>query len=237
MAIFCSYYWSSFPFDNICNTDVVNADYIGTFELTPFDPETGSKYLDANETEIIVSYAENDPLYSWCNQDFLAPARYENFGMGGHSFPFTPQTHSDKIDPELYMSQEQLISTTYFGWGALAILIVVIAKMLVSWYLIWRQNMYGRYKAPLGELQGIIFSELESKNAYIPKAKSEAFAYPLIACKVQGLDKELFDFKDERRSHKHYDLSLDVVKLLARPELKDLVPGFSVVKYWSPRSK
>ena len=52
MAIMCSYFWCSFPFDNLCSTDIVDEEYIGTFRLTPFEPSTGSMYLSGNETAI-----------------------------------------------------------------------------------------------------------------------------------------------------------------------------------------
>jgi hypothetical protein len=220
MAVFSSYYWSGFPFDNICQNDSINQTYVGTFTLSPYPGNTNDF---KNET---ITLTENDVDYRYCNQDFMGrETRW--------TFPFVPQTGNENIDPYEYMTDEQLISTTYFGWSALAFVIVIFSKYIVLWYSAYKKMHHGSYQA-VGDSQNIAYSEVESRSAYIPQVSSAAFAYPLIACKVDGINKELFDFTDQRRSHKYYDLSIDAKKLLSRLKV-DNPQGFSIVKDWTPQ--
>ena len=45
-----------------------------------------------------------------------------------------------------------------------------------------------------GDDQGIPFSEVASRSAYIPQVRSPLFSYPLIACNSELIDEELFDW-------------------------------------------
>ena len=224
MAIICSYYWTAFPFDNICQNDSINQEYVGAFTLSPLSPYIGSGSEVTNEN-ITLTFTESDVDYRYCNQNFFASI----------AFPFVPTMGNEKIDPYDYMTDEQLISTTYFGWTALAIVIIIFLKFIVLWYSSYREMYRGSYQA-VGVSQGIAYSEVESRCAYIPQVNSPIFAYPLIACKVDEIDEELFNFTDPRRSYKYYDLSVDAKKLLSRLKIDD-PPGFSIVKHWAPQAE
>jgi hypothetical protein len=50
-----------------------------------------------------------------------------------------------------------------------------------------------RYQA-VGDDQNIPFSEVGSRNAYIPEVNSPLFSYPLIACDSDDIDPELYDW-------------------------------------------
>ena len=214
MAIACSYYWTGFPYDNLCLTG--SSSYVGTFTL--------SNYTGHEDTEVAVT--GEDVQYEFCNMDFTV-GRY-------FAFPFVPTQKNNRLEPFAYMTDNQITSTTYFGWSAFAILILVLCKylyILVSNLLI-KNGFSGGYKA-VGKSQGIPFSKVHSRSAYIPQVNSNAFAFPLIACRIDDIDQEMFDFKDPDRSYKYYDLTMDAKKVLAAKNITD-PPCFTIVKSWAP---
>lgn len=219
MAMFSSYFWTGFPFDNLCENDYIDQAYIGTFTIQPY-PVSG--LTSKNET---ITVTENGVDYRYCNQDFLGV-------KGGFPFVGLPQAIHKNIEPLAYMTREQLISTTYFGWASLAVMIIIFLKFIMIWYKSYQKMYYGNYKA-VGESQGIPYSTLRSRCAYIPQVTSNFFSHPLIACKIDDINEELFDFSDQFRSYKYYDLSTDAKKLLSRLKIDD-PPGFSTVKSWAP---
>jgi hypothetical protein len=214
MAIVCSYYWTGFPYDNLCLTG--SSSYVGTFTL--------SNYTGHKDTEVTVT--GEDDQYEFCNMDFTVGKSF--------AFPFVPTQKNDRLEPFAYMNADQITSTTYFGWSAIAILILVFCKylyLLVSNILI-KTGFSSGYKA-IGKSQGIAFSEVDSRSAYIPQVSSDVFAFPLIACRIDDIDQEMFDFKDPDRSYKYYDLTMDAKKLLAAQNITD-PPCFTIVKTWAP---
>ena len=219
MAMFSSYFWTGFPFDNLCENDYIDQAYIGTFTIQPY-PVSG--VTSKNET---ITVTENGVDYRYCNQDFLGV-------KGGFPFVGLPQAIHKNIEPLAYMTREQLISTTYFGWASLAVMIMIFLKFIMIWYKSYQKMYHGNYKA-VGESQGIPYSTLRSRCAYIPQVTSNFFSRPLIACKIDDINEELFDFYDQFRSYKYYDLSTDAKKLLSRLKIDD-PPGFSTVKSWAP---
>lgn len=46
----------------------------------------------------------------------------------------------------------------------------------------------------VGDDQDIPFSTVASRNAYIPEVISPMFPYPLIACKTDDIDPELYEW-------------------------------------------
>jgi hypothetical protein len=46
----------------------------------------------------------------------------------------------------------------------------------------------------VGSDQNIPFSEVDSRNGYIPQVESPLFSYPLIACDSAKIDPELYDW-------------------------------------------
>ena len=121
MAITSSYYWAGFSFDNLCQNDSINTSYVGNnFTIK-------HQIVDGGFTTETLTFTMDDHDYSYCNMDFLATGT-------GFTFPFVPALGNERIDPSLYMNHDQLISTTYFGWSSLAILIIVLLKFVVSFY-------------------------------------------------------------------------------------------------------
>jgi hypothetical protein len=221
MAIACSYYWTGFPYDNLCpNEDSsIDTSYVGTFNVSNYPKGTP---IEGVET---ITVTADDVDYRFCNMDYTVGRFF--------SFPFVPTQENNRLDPGAYMTDDQIISTTYFGWSAFAILILVLCKYL--YILVWNisiKKISGGYKA-VGKSQGIPFSEVDSRCAYIPQVNSDAFAFPLIACRIDDIDEEMFDFKDPDRPYKYYDLTMDATKLLAAKNIANL-QCFTIVKTWAP---
>jgi hypothetical protein len=224
MAVSSSYHWSSFSFDNLCPNEGINKTYIDTFSITA----SGDRF---NVTKIqepgSISFTDADVDYRFCNMNFMRVSPHA-------SFPFVPTLGNANIDPYEYMTDDQIISSTYFGWSAFAIVIIILGRFLYLWYSGWKQLYISNY-APVGETQGIAWSEVDSRSAYIPQVESPVFAFPLVACKTDGMDEELFDFKDPDRTYRYYDLTVDAEKLLsANSEIAKNNKGFSIVKSWKP---
>ena len=108
MAVISSAYWSGFPFDNLCLVENTEDVKLGTFYL--------------GESRGYATVSVDDPVYTSCLQDLLAP------GLG-FTFPFIP-AQQEKRDEE-WMTGEQEEITTLFGWSS----VVICALMLLR--LVW----------------------------------------------------------------------------------------------------
>merc|ERR1719356_2351180 len=113
------------------------------------------------------------------------------------------------------MTDEQLLTTTYFGWTAFAIIVLCILSVLWSVFKYSRYMLHGRQHKAVSRDQGIPYSTVKSIRAYIPEVDCGYFAYPLIACNIDDLDNNLIHFKDLDRSYKYYDLSVDLKRIVA----------------------
>ena len=229
MAIFCSYYWTAFPFDNLCEiddewisanpSDTINTSYDGNFTLYQ-SIKNGKEFTTINVNN-------SKTLYRYCNMDFL-DSHHPNI-----AFPFVPAMHNENLNPQEYMTDEQLIYTTIFGWSAFSILIIIFIKNVIILYGKFKRLTQSNYES-VGETQGINYSDVTARSAYIPQVTSPNFPYPLIACNIDGIDEDLIDFTDPDRTHKYYDLSVDAKKLLAALKIEN-PPGFTIVKSWTPK--
>lgn len=92
-----------------------------------------------------------------------------------------------------YMDERQHITERVFEVASTIIIIVVAAKMLWQFLNGYRALYSGVYK-PVGGDQKIPFSDLHIRSAYIPGVVSPLFAFPLIACRTEAIDAELFDW-------------------------------------------
>eukprot|EP00535_Pseudo-nitzschia_heimii_P002305 CAMPEP_0197188562 /NCGR_PEP_ID=MMETSP1423-20130617/18015_1 /TAXON_ID=476441 /ORGANISM="Pseudo-nitzschia heimii, Strain UNC1101" /LENGTH=924 /DNA_ID=CAMNT_0042640429 /DNA_START=119 /DNA_END=2893 /DNA_ORIENTATION=+ len=220
MAFMNSLLWTGFPYDNLCPTEDSDSAYIGNWSLDTRYTAVDKAYETA--TANVTSSSVN---YKVCNQNFL-------FNWPTPTFPFVPSMGNAKLDPEAYMTPEQITSTTYFGWTAAVVMLLCTLKLLWSWYKVYRYIRVGRIHEAVGESQDILYSSVKSRCAYIPEMKSDLFAYPLIGCPIDGIhNDELFNFKDPLRSYRYYDLSVDARKIL---ETDEPPACFTVVKSWEP---
>lgn len=183
-AILSSYYWSGFPYDNICPNDSINDVYVNSFNLVPV--EKGS-YIASTS----VTYTNNDVDYRFCNMNMMS-------FHSGVTFPFVPTVSSDEVQPTEWMTEDQILSTTYYGWTAVAIISLIALVFLKRATKKVMDRFKRTYKA-VGDDQGIPFSSVTSRSAYLPSVTSRLFAYPLIACNTDGIDEELYDWEDPDR--------------------------------------
>lgn len=215
MAVISSFYWSGFPFDSICPGDSIDPAYLGDKTVEPMSGGSPTK----------VSYTSEDVNYQFCSQNFMAPG-------SGFTFPFVPTVTSETTDPNEWMTEDQKISTTYFGWSALGIIAVIVLRFCLGWWSSFRTMYHASFKA-VGDDQNIPYSEVKSRSAYIPQVVSPLFAYPLLACNTADVDEELYEWTDPDRTYSFYDLSKDARKLLVGIKVEENI-GFTVVKHWPP---
>ena len=132
MAVVSSFYWSGFPFDNICPNNSIDADYLtGPIEVTPF-------YVK-DRPATTVEFASDDVDYRYCNQDLLSPRE-------GRSFPFTPDKQPDGDE---WMTDDQEIVTLVFGWSSVAITALVILTFVWGWVGSVRSLFQSSYEVSL----------------------------------------------------------------------------------------
>lgn len=100
-AVLSSYYWSAFPLDQVCINDGINEAYVNTFTLTP----------NNGGSSVSVTYTQDDMDYHFCNQNMMTL-------KGGFTFPFVPTISTNMTNPKEWMTDEQIIFTSYYGWSA-----------------------------------------------------------------------------------------------------------------------
>jgi hypothetical protein len=208
MAVLSSYYWASFPFDNLCRNDGQgDTEFSGTWVL----PVAGDPILELNET------------YRYCLQDFF------RFDANERSFPFVSK---NQREGERWMTDDQEIVADIYGWSAVGVLAIVVLSFLWGWYIAFRSLFRGTYES-CGEDQNIAFSDVPSINGYVPQVVSAVFSYPLLACNIEHIDEELLEWTDPDRPHSFYDLTKDAEVLLRGMDLSSKVV-FSQICHWPP---
>lgn len=222
LALVSSYYWASFPFDNLCETNIpVNEDLIGKWTIIFNQTDIGT------DIDHIVVNAD-DISYKFCLQDFFRYFRYPN----ATAFPFVPR---NQIKGREWMTKDQETITNIFGWSAVGVMFIIFMSFVWKWYLGVMELFRGTYE-PCGDDMGINFSDVPSINSYIPQINSPVFSYPLLACNIDNIDKDLLDWTDPDRSHSYYDLTRDAAVLLRGQEFgKNIV--FSQVAHFPPPGK
>jgi hypothetical protein len=117
MAVMSSLYWAGFPYDNTCpNNNDVNPVYIGNYTVAARS-DTGTNQVD--HVEISAETTE----YRYCLQDLIRSGN-------GNSFPFIPE-QQPKGDE--WMTADQEVVTTIFGWSSVAVIVVVVGMFFFGW--------------------------------------------------------------------------------------------------------
>lgn len=113
LAVMSSFYWSAFPFDNLCPTDqTLNDDlYSGTYTVL----EEHQVTVD-NTTEV----------WRFCNQDFI-------LRPNGPDFPFIYQEGVAGFGE--WMSEEQQFLSQLFGWTSIGFIALVSLKFVYGIYV------------------------------------------------------------------------------------------------------
>lgn len=217
MAVISSYFWSGFPYDNLCMTNstaVAGNDSQWTVQLTEGD------FVKDPVVETTVTY-------EYCLQDFF------RYPLNATSFPFVAASQMPGAE---WMTASQETVTTVYGWTSVVVLVLVLvsfAWMFVRGFL--RFFWSGGY-TPSGEDQRINFSDVPSISSYVPQVESVVFSYPLLACNVDKVDKELLDWTDPDRPHSFYDLTKDADVLLRGTDVSAKTV-FSQISHWPPDRK
>jgi hypothetical protein len=220
MAIMSSFYWSGFPFDNLCELEEpVDDAYLGTFKVRALDANSRGRMHNAT-----VQFGQGDHPYRVCSQNLMAP------GRSGSAFPFTPDKQPTGDE---WMTPDQEEVTIVFGWTALVITVVVIIKFVGGWGEMIQSFFRSNYSA-VGADKATPFSQVASRSGYIPQVMSSLFSYPLIACDSDDIDPELYDWVDPDVPYNMYDLTKDAKHLLSGIDVSAKV-GFTKVKYWPPK--
>ena len=147
MAVFTAFYFSAFPYDNLCDTGetvgIYDPSYAGNFTLSPqtkipwVTKALGNEDLFKENLKVNVTIDTNFPVYSYCKQDFLSPDFF-------FTFPFLPQ-HQEKGGGEwMTPTQEQI--ATVLGWTSLAVVLAVILRIGYNAVQEYLETNYGTYK-------------------------------------------------------------------------------------------
>jgi hypothetical protein len=213
MAILSSYYWASFPFDNLCSNEN-DSELSGFWNLTMAD----------DLIEITLDGSESS--YRYCLQDFF------RYNATERSFPFASKYQREGGE---WMTDDQEIVTDIYGWSAVCVITIVVLSFLWGWYLGCRDMFRGTYD-PCGKDQEICMSDVPSINGYVPQVQSAVFSYPLLACNIAGINEDLLEWKDPSRPHSFYDLTKDAEMLLRGTDVSSKVV-FSQISHWPPAKK
>jgi hypothetical protein len=116
MAIISSFYWSGFPYDNLCEMDEIAVGYEGAYDVKAND----KRIRMHNES---VNFTDTETQYRFCSQDLMSPGR-------GQTFPFVA---SKQPEGDEWMTPEQEDVTTIFGWASVVITAIVAMKFVWGW--------------------------------------------------------------------------------------------------------
>lgn len=117
MAVLSSYFWSAFPFDNLCENEQTLQP---PFELSQWNL---TRYF-SNET-FTVNVAKGNNTYRFCNQDM-----FRSFRTQGLSFPFLP---SKQPEGNEWMTDEQEHVSRIYGWAAVGAIIFASLVFIQGW--------------------------------------------------------------------------------------------------------
>mmetsp|Transcript_35837 Transcript_35837/g.54318 ORF Transcript_35837/g.54318 Transcript_35837/m.54318 type:complete len:327 (-) Transcript_35837:645-1625(-) len=161
MAISSSYFWSGFPYDNLCRlegSNEVDQDYVGTWTATTF----GNKTIQAR-------VVKEDIAYKFCLQDLL---RVDD----KVTFPPLPK-HQPKGSEWMTPDQEKLVEL--FGWTSLVLTIAVVIYFACDSLRMVRDLFYYKHEC-VGKDQKINYSDVDIISAFVPQVESSFFPYPPI---------------------------------------------------------
>mmetsp|Transcript_24108 Transcript_24108/g.35726 ORF Transcript_24108/g.35726 Transcript_24108/m.35726 type:complete len:1034 (-) Transcript_24108:246-3347(-) len=199
MSIISAYYWSGFPYDNLCDNGPDNLP-------DPYKDFTGN-IISENESKHEYVAGEDASSFRYCRQDLLNSGRTVN---GKIPFPALSIWQAEG-DEWMTDSQEEVVNIQ--GWTSVGIMCLAISFFVV-YFLEKVKKMFQNSHKPCGEDQGINFGDVDSKAAYVPQVYSNVFSFPLLACDASSLDAEAFDWTDPNRPHGYYDLTKDAAELI-----------------------
>lgn len=208
LSILSSYWWSAFPYDNLCSVDSTD---------TPTQAPTNISLTDDNlfppGYDIFVeSEFKNETVYEYCNQNLL----FKEFPVEEHNS---------------WMTEDQRHMANLFGWSSLAVLVL----MALFFSFLALRHIFRFFKSdysPDGRDMEIPFSTLEDNCTYIPQVETKQTPYPFIVGNVSDMNPELFDWVSAEHSYDYYNVTLDLKDILTPAELEEASAKtlFSIVK-------
>lgn len=218
MAMLSSYWWAGFPFDNLCENDIIDDKYVGLhFVETPNQ--------NSSEPHVV---EDNTIAYQYCNQNLIYPE-------GGQiRFPALPfWQYTTATGP--WMTRDQELVTQVFGWTSVGVLVLLFLRYAWNTMKYLVRFVKATYE-PRGEDKGINFSSVQGISCYIPQVVSGEFSYPLIASCIDDVETELIEWKDPDKSHVLYNVMEDAKKIMFGEDSNKELPinAFSRVYHYPP---
>jgi len=215
MALLSSYWWSGFPYDNLCENEVIENKYVGVHFIDTVDGGKSESYV----------VASNTTSYQYCNQNLLTPDGKQV------RFPAIPYWQNTTK----WMTKDQELVTEIFGWASVCVLGILLLRF--AWFA--KKSILSLFQVtyePQGEDKKINFSSVQGISCYIPQVLSTEFSYPLVASCVDGVDTELFEWKDPDKHHEFYNIMQDAKEILFGTERDKELPVnvFSRVYHYPP---
>jgi len=142
MIIMSSYFWSGFPYDNLCEDGIVNETYVGG-HLINATSLTPSEYLNIHQ---------NQTSYKFCNQNLFKT----------NSFPALSRYQGENQ----WMTKDQELITDIFGMTS----IVAISLLLLQYCFCAFKFFFDAYRGITrfhAQHFHIKFSDVKSRCAYI----------------------------------------------------------------------
>ena len=226
-AVMASYSIAQFPFDNACMDDVGNNQ-----EFT-----TTVTNLEGVFEEVIVP--ENVQYYKFCNQAMFDRS----------SFPALPEFQPEG---QKWMTHDQEILATLFGWGSVGVIVIVgitfleyfIRKRvlplfipifsvrlchqissLVTHCLICSICNYNQAQEESPNARR--FSDVHTIYAYVPQVEIPGYAYPALLCDIDDSYYDLVGWNDPNYiGYDKYNMIYDV------DERSD--SAFHIIQKWNP---
>ena len=132
------------------------------------------------------------------------------------------------------MSQSQAKLASLYGFTCVIMIVAGFIALIKHQVVPMIEGLFRSTYEPDGEDQRISFSSVKHRqevHAYIPQTVEKGFTYPLIACDIKELDKDLIGWSDPSAGgfDKH-NLASDVERILGGQQSPNAV--FSIVKHW-----
>lgn len=221
LSLLASVFWAGFPFDNLCEkVGYTNPAYYGNYTIDRQD-----------FPNIDVSITENTPFYDYCNMEFLTIPlpRFQKANSVRH----LPRDERENATTyEWFQGRQGLLVQINF-WTCMVFIFFNVLRFLleaVMGLMLWFKSDY----EPSGKDMKMNFSNVEVISAYIPQVKNDNFVYPLIACDVDNIGLELYDWNDPDHEYSYHSVISDAKEMLKNQPGASVDKVFSRVMHWPP---
>jgi hypothetical protein len=119
LAGMSSFYWSAFPFDNLCVAGTLNTSLTGNYTASV------SNRFNTDSKEIYVELVDSSSEFKFCEQDYI-------LGSMGTTYPFFPHE---------WTTGEQRWIAYLFAWTSVGVMYLIGAKFLLS-FLSWIRDYF-----------------------------------------------------------------------------------------------